>query len=252
VGSKRFLPMVIVVFSFFSASKAQILNIEGLRLVTDTTGWTGHIGIAVSASKFTKSLFTFNTNGHIQLKQEKNIYLLVGNVEIVNVDGASFNKSGFVHFRYNRKLSDLIKLEAFTQAQFNALIKIESRLLNGFGIRLKLSQYEKAKFYYGLTYMHESEKLKDRAVTDQANRMSSYFTFTLSPESIVTFSNTTYIQPLIGNINDFRVSNDTNLSFKINKHLSLNTMLHYLFDSRPPIDVPTSNYQIYNGLTFKF
>ncbi len=252
VSSKKLLLQLIVVFIFAASAKSQILNIEGLRLVTDTTGWSGQMGVAVSASKFTKSLFSFNTNGHVQLKQDKNLYLLVGNSEIVNVNGSSFNKSGFAHFRYNRKISDLIRLEGFTQIQFNALIKIESRWLNGAGIRFKLSQYEKAKFYFGLTYMHESEKLTDRDVTDQANRMSSYFTFTLAPEAIVTFSNTTYVQPLIGNIHDFRISNDTNLSFKINKHLSLNALLHYLYDSKPPIDVPTSNYQIYNGLTFKF
>jgi Protein of unknown function, DUF481 len=230
----------------------QILNVEGLRMVTDTVGWSGQMGLAISASKFTKSFFTFNSNGHIQLKQEKNLYLLVANMDMVNVDGASFNKTGFAHFRYNRKLSEWIKLEAFTQLQSNVLTKIGSRWLNGIGIRLKLSQYEKAKFYYGLTYMHESEKITDRSVTDQANRVSSYFTFTLVPESIVTFSNTTYIQPLIGNIHDFRISNDINLAFKINKHLSLTTSLHYLYDSKPPIDVPNTNYQVYNGLTFKF
>lgn len=251
----KYSSFIVLVFIYcISPQKAigQILNVEGLRMVTDTVGWSGQMGLAISASKYTKSFFTFNSNGHVQLKQEKNLYLLVANMDMVNVDGASFNKTGFAHFRYNRKLSEWVKLEAFTQLQSNVLTKIGSRWLNGVGIRLKLSQYEKAKFYYGLTYMHESEKITDRTVTDQANRVSSYFTFTLVPESIVTFSNTTYVQPLIGNIHDFRISNDINLAFKINKHLSLTTSFHYLYDSRPPTDVPATNYQVFNGLTFKF
>ncbi len=252
VFSKKVTTVIFTVLTLTFTAQAQILNVEGLRLVTDTVGWSGHIGTAISASKFTKSFFTFNTNGHVQLKNDKNLYLFVSNVEMVNVDGASFNKNGFAHFRYNRKFSDLVKLEAFTQVQFNALTKIQHRILNGVGIRLKLSQYEKAKFYYGLAYMHETEKITDIKHTDQANRVSSYLSFTLAPEAIVTLSNTTYLQPLIGNIHDYRVSNDVNLSFKINKHLSLNALLHYLYDAKPPTGVPTSNYQIYNGLTFKF
>jgi Protein of unknown function, DUF481 len=249
---RSFIVLMLIYCISTQKAQSQILNVESLRMVTDTVGWSGQMGLAISASKYTKSFFTFNSNGHIQLKQEKNLYLVVANIDMVNVDGASFNKTGFAHFRYNRKLSEWVKLEAFTQIQSNVLTKIGSRWLNGVGIRLKLSQYEKAKFYYGLTYMHESEKITDRTVTDQANRVSSYFTFTLAPESIVTFSNTTYVQPLIGNIHDFRVSNDINLAFKINKHLSLITSLHYLYDSKPPTDVPATNYQIFNGLTFKF
>ena len=252
LSSKLYIPIWFFLLIYSVSLNGQILNIESLRIVTDTTGWSGNLGFAVSASKSTKSFFNISTNGHLQRQDTKNLILLVGNIDVVNAGGEQFNNSGFAHLRYNRKVTDLLRLEAFTQVQFNAITKIENRILNGLGIRLKLSQYEKAKFYYGLTFMNEYERLSEPNIINRDNRISTYFTFTLAPEQTVSLSNTTYVQPLIGNINDYRLSNDISLIFKINKHLQLSINFHYLFDSKPPIDVPSVNYQFNNGLTFKF
>jgi len=162
------------------------------------------------------------------------------------------NNRGYSHFRYNYKVNSLIRWEAFTQWQFNALTKISQRWLTGTGPRFKLSEYEKAKFYFGLTYMYEYEELNLPEIYNNDHRLSSYFTFTLLPEKGIRFTNTTYIQPLIKDFTDFRVSNDTNLSFAINKHLKFTTVFGFLYDSNPPVDVPQTNYLINNGLQYKF
>jgi hypothetical protein len=230
----------------------QILNIEQRRIITDTTGWSGTIGLSVSASKYIQSYFSTNTNGHLQYSDGKNLLLAYGGVNFVSAGGQEFNNSGFGHLRYNRKINTLLRLEAFTQVQYNSLTKIESRILNGVGIRLKLSPYETAKFYYGLTIMNEYEKLKDPELINKDNRVSSYFTFTLTPESNIKFTNTTYIQPKFGDIRDYRLSNDASMIFGINKHLKMTTSFHYLYDSEPPQGVPKVNYEVRNGLSFRF
>ncbi len=238
---------------FFSiAAKSQIINIESQRIITDTTGWSGNAGITLAASKFTKSYAAVSTNGHIQYQTSKDLWLFIVDYDLVNAGGENFNNSAFGHIRYNRKLSDLIRLEIFTQGQFNSVTKIDIRYLNGIGLRFKLSPYERAKFYYGLTYMLEYERLKDPAITNNDSRLSSYFTFTLRPEETVLFVNTTYMQPRLSDFRDYRFSNDTRLVFNVTDQLKFMTTFHFLYDSRPPEGIPTINYQVRNGLSYGF
>lgn len=244
--------VVILLCFVCTLANGQILNIEKRRLITDTTGWSGTLSASISASQYTRSFFSSGANGNVQLKSGDNLYLLYGGITFVNGGGDDFNNAGFGHLRYNRKINEVLRLELFTQIQYNSLTKITSRILNGGGIRLKLSEYETAKFYYGLTYMYEHEELKQPELINKDHRLSSYLTFTLTPVETIRFRNTTYVQPKFGDVYDYRLSNDTSMSFKINKHLRLTTNFHYLYDSRPPVEVPSINYEITNGLTFAF
>ena len=213
---KRSIILWAFLMIFSLAGNSQIINIESQRIVTDTTGLSGNAGITLAASKFTKSYAAVSTNGHIQYQTPKDLWLFIIDYDLVNAGGENFNNSAFGHIRYNRELSDVIRLEIFTQGQFNSVTKIDIRYLNGLGLRLKLSPYERAKFYYGLTYMHEYERLKEPSVTNNDSRLSSYFTFTLRPEETVLFVNTTYIQPRLSDFEDYRFSNDTRLVCSVN------------------------------------
>lgn len=243
--------VLILVFSQFQAF-GQIKNIESQRIITDTTGWSGDMGVSISAAKNTVSFFSFNGDGHLQHQTSKDLYLALIDYNLVNAGGEEFSNSGFLHFRYNRKISKLVRWELFTQGQFNDLTKIKSRYLYGTGIRFKLSDLERAKFYYGLSMMYESETLTDVTKKNNDGRWSSYFTFTLQPEQTVNLSNTTYLQPKMNRFRDLRLTNDTKLSFKISNHLNFSTNFHYLYDAFPPDGVPKSSYEISNGLTYGF
>jgi hypothetical protein len=230
----------------------QIINIESQRIITDSTGMSGDIGLSLAASKNAKSYVAFNGHGHLQYKNHNDLWLFIMDYDLVNAGNENFSDSWFGHIRYNRKIGEVIRPEAFIQAQFNEISKIDLRILNGIGIRLKLSDLERAKFYYGITYMYEYEEVSDLAKINKDHRLSSYFTFTLKPEKTVLLRNTTYIQPLIKEFEDFRLSNDTRLIFSITKQLKFTTTFSFLYDSRPPIGVPNSIYQINNGLNFQF
>jgi hypothetical protein len=231
---------------------AQIYNVEQQRIVTDTTGWAGRFGLSISASKFIQSAFSTNAYSYIQYKTKKDLYLFITNYDIVSGGGETFDNRAYAHLRYNRKINELVRWEYFFQIQYNSLTKIEQRILNGTGPRLKLSTYEKAKFYFGIAYMFEYEVTLEPEQINQDHRLSSYFTFTLLPEKGISLTNTTYIQPLIENFYDYRVSNDTSLSFAINKKLNFTTNLSFLYDDNPPEEVPNLNYFVRNGLSYNF
>jgi len=232
-------------------STAQIVNIEGKRIATDTTGFAGKVGVALNASKYAQSYVAANLHSHLQYKTTKDFYLFIADYEVVNAGGESFNNSAFAHLRYNRKLSKVIRWEIFSQAQYNSVTKIQLRLLNGLGLRFKMSEYERAKFYWGISAMYEHEDVQDISPVDDI-RLNSYLTFTLQPEETVKFINTTYAQPLAKTFSDYRISNTSKLIFDITKKLKFITDFSFLYDSKPPIDIPQVNYQIRNGLTYKF
>ena len=235
-----------------SASNAQIINMESKRISTDTTGFSGKMGVSLAASRFTQSFVSADVSGQIQYKTTKNLYLLVGDFQLVNAGGESFNNSGYGHFRYNRKFNDVIRGELFSQIQYNSVTKISRRVLNGIGLRFKLSPHENAKIYWGFAYMNEYEELSDPKIINKDHRLSSYFTFTLLPVENISFRNTTYVQPKIDDFNDYRLANSTLLNFGITKNLRFTTVFSFLYDSRPPIDIPTINYQVKNGLNYTF
>ena len=73
-----------------------------------------------------------------------------------------------------------------------------------------------------------------------------------SPEETVTFSSTTYAQPLLKDWGDYRISNETSLSLNISKKLTFNATFKYAFDSQPPFEVPHNTYAFSNGLELEF
>ena len=100
--------------------------------------------------------------------------------------------------------------------------------------------------------MYEYEELSDPEITNKDNRLSSYFTFTLAPVKTISLRNTTYAQPKMEDFKDYRLANNTVLSFGITNNLRFTTVFSFLYDSRPPLDVPTINYQVKNGLNYTF
>jgi hypothetical protein len=235
-------------------SRAQIVNIERQRIASDTVGWFGSAAVAFSGQKNTKSIIALSSNTLLEYKSKstKDLWLLITEFSLISADGDRFANNGFGHLRYNTKFNDAIRWEFFAQVQYNSLTKIDRRYLAGSGPRIKLTQFEHAKFYFGIAYMYEIEKLLDPAITLYDHRMSSYFSFSLLPEEDVSFVSTTYAQPLFTDFSDYRISNETTLILAITRKLNLTSSFRYAYDAVPPIGVPNSTYAFSNGLELEF
>ncbi|MBK9983075.1 MAG: DUF481 domain-containing protein [Saprospiraceae bacterium] len=208
--SWRYLGIAILI-AFSSSIKAQIVNIERLRIPDDSTGWLGTARLNFSGSRSTKSYIALSTGTLLEYKSKKNkdLWLFITDFNLVSAEGEKFSNSGWGHIRYNHKLGKAIRWEIFSQLQYNKLTKIKQRAIAGTGPRFKLTQYDDAHFYLGVAYMFEYEEDAEVFLVHRDSRLSSYFTFTLSPEETVTFTSTTYGQPLFADFKDYRVSNET-------------------------------------------
>ena len=252
--TNRKYSIIALLFFAWTAAQSQIVNIERRRIATDSTGWFGQANVSFSGSKNTKSVLALASGLLVEYKSKstKDLWLLISDLSLISANKEKFSNSGFGHLRYNRKLGEAVRWEIFTQLQYNSLTHIEHRFLVGSGPRFKLTQYENAKFYLGIAYMFEQEKLLAPKIFLQDHRISSYFSFSLTPEEDVSFISTLYIQPLLKQFEDYRISNETALTLEITDKLDLSAIFRYSYDSFPPIDVPKSIYSFANTILVEF
>ncbi|HSF46430.1 MAG TPA: DUF481 domain-containing protein [Chitinophagaceae bacterium] len=232
---------------------AQIINVENSRIHTDTVGWAGELGAQVSFTKNTQEVFLAQMNAHLQYKTQKDLFLILGNYGFLSGDAVKLINNSFIHFRYNRKLSNITRLEAFFQVLQNPVTLIDYRILTGAGPRFKLSDSKKLKLYAASLVMHEYERELDSAKTIHNDiRNSSYVSFSLLFNSQTELVNTLFYQPLFTSISDFRVLDQLKFSVKTGKKFAVTLNLNYLYDNAPVSGVPRINYTFSTGLDYKF
>lgn len=248
---KKLLFLFFAIISF--PISAQILNVESLRRVTDTSGFSGSIGADFSLKRDSNKFLEFSSDALIQYKMRKHLVLWKNDVNFKNIEGNKFQNSGVTHLRYNYKIQPQIALEIFTQAQYNKVSKINFRGLLGIGPRFKLTTSEEYKIYLGTHLMYEQEELDDDITPIQRDfRNSSYLSFSLYPSSRVTFVGTTYFQPKLKNFKDYRVSSETSVVVNLFAKFSLKTTYMFIYDQYPAEGVPTSQYELKTGVVYLF
>ncbi len=233
--------------------QAQIINTESLRMVTDTTGWSGSVSLNVGFVKNTRELFKVKNKIHVQYKAPKHLILFMNAIGFDRADGADFVNKGAQHLRYNYKFHPKLSWEAFLQNQYNAISKIDYRRLAGTGLRWKMTTSEKYKIYLGSLFMYEYEKTKeDISVLHIDWRNSTYLSFSFYFNKQISLISTTYYQPAFEDFSDYRVSHVSAVSFKILKNLSFKTAFNLTYDALPVEGIPNKQYDLTNGLFYTF
>jgi Protein of unknown function, DUF481 len=237
-------------------SLAQIVNIEEQRITgtNDSVHWYGHLRLGANFVKVQESIMQLNANAQVEHKMGKSLLLFLMDGRFLRAGGTEFNNAGFAHLRYNRKLTDPLSLEVFTQAQYNRLLYMELRALVGSGLRYRVYKNAtgKSRVYAGVAYLFEHNRFTDETEDRNWHRLSSYLSFTFRPWAGVTFSSTTYFQPKIDYWPNHRFSTECRLDTPLGKKLSFFTDFSLQTDKALPVAAPVSTYAWQNGLTYKF
>ncbi len=244
---------IILILCFSSAFlRAQVINIESKRFLNDTNGWVGVTDFSFNILQNTQQVLSFSNNFRIQYQKNKSRIIFLNDINFIKAGNTNFVNSGYQHIRYNFKINKHFTIEAFTQTQYNPVLRLNFRFLNGIGPRVKVLKTEKAKIYAAALYMYEYDDITNESQKIYEQRLSSYITFTFHFFKSIDISSTTFYQPNLGYINDYRIANDTGLEIFINKHLNYKTSFNLLYDTKQPIGVPELVYVLKNGLTLKF
>ncbi|HEX5025552.1 MAG TPA: DUF481 domain-containing protein [Agriterribacter sp.] len=246
-----FLPIVLLFIG--SVTYSQIVNIESRRIYTDTTGWAGSFGGGFNLSENVDRVFSANGFAHVQYKTKKDLYLLLGDYSFLKGEDTKYSDNALLHLRYNRKLSNLIRWEVFSQLQNNKISKIDLRWLAGTGPRFKLVGSDLLHLYLGVLVMYEYEKeLQDIPVNHHLVRNSSYIAITLKPTSTLEIISTSFYQPAFQRWSDFRIFNQESVALAVTERLSATINWTYLYDSEPVEGIPNRSYTLSAGFKYAF
>lgn len=236
------------------AAHSQIVNIESARMQSDTVGWMGKIGAAVSLTQNTGKIFQANFGSHLQYKtsNDQGLWLILGNVNFLKAGSNRLVSDGLLHLRYNRKVNEWLRWEFFGQVQNNIVTQIDSRMLFGTGPRFKLVKLPSFKLYAASLFMYELEKEKTTPVVKHNDvRNSSYLSFTWLPRSNIEMISTTYFQPLLNKLSDYRILNQITFNVKATNHFGLSLQWNYLHDRFPAGTAPKTTYNFATGFTYE-
>jgi Protein of unknown function, DUF481 len=253
---KRFLPLLLTAAIFVPhTSSAQIVNIEKARMQSDTTGWMGGAGMAVALTQNTQKIFLADLEAHLQYKtsNDKGLWLILGNYGFLKAGGSKLISNGFMHLRYNRKINEWLRWEVFGQFQNNSITQIDSRVLAGTGPRFKLVKNKILRLYAASLLMFESEKERTTPVVSHNDfRSSSYISLTWTPAPNLEVITTSFFQPLLKKMSDYRILNQASLRVKATRHFSLSLKWNYLHDRFPAGTAPKTTYTFATGIDYDF
>ncbi len=224
---------------------------ENRQLDNDSTPWKGQVELNVYAIKNNASLFRLGSGSQIEYHEQKNTYLSLNELRLILSRGRDLENRGFQHFRYQRELNDLISLEVFTQFQFDQILRIKIRQLNGIGPRFRIHKKGKERLFVGVHYMYEYEEEYVTGNINRDHRMSSHITVSKKFERSV-INGIVYYQPLFTDFSDYRISASTAYSIELRTQLYFNIRLELAHDSNPVEGVTELTYTLVNGFNLAF
>jgi len=243
----KYLTILLIFVSF--NLKSQIVNIEGNRFYNDTNKVTGFIKGNLFINQSTNSL-SLNSNIHVQIKQDSNrLYLFLFDLNDIKSGNSIIDNYRIEHFRFNYKLSKFITDEFFIQELHNNYLQIDSRINIGEGIRIKYLSNKSYKIYNGFLIMKENY-LNSNSIYKNCFRYDLYISFNFKIDSAIFIVNTTYYQPIINDIFNYRISDELSLDIKISKHFMFEESICYIFQSISPKEV--KNKFLTNKVSFAF
>lgn len=249
---KVFLVVVYLSIASINFIHAQVINVESKRFYNDTNGWIGVTDFSFNILQNTQQVLSFSNNFRIQYQKNKSRIIFLNDINFIKAGNTDFANAGYQHIRYNYKFNKLLTAEAFTQTQYNPILKLNFRYLVGLGPRIKILKKSFARIYAAVLYMYEYDEVTTDSEKIKEHRASAYLTFTLHLLKNLDITSTTFYQPNLGYFNDYRIANDTGLEINITKHLNYKTSFNLLYDTKQPIGVPNLVYNLKNGLSIKF
>ncbi|MFO8053970.1 MAG: DUF481 domain-containing protein [Bacteroidales bacterium] len=242
--------LIILLFCSYTYGHAQIMNIERLRLESDS-GWTGTATGAYNINKSSKKVSQLQTNLHVQYHKDIHTYLMVSDLNLIKAGRENFENNGSQHFRYTRSMNNWMSLEGFSQFQYNRILKIRFRNLWGGGIRFEIFDQDHFKWYLGNMMMYEHEQYENEKKSNTL-RLSYFINIMYQWEEHISLSSIVYIQPKMFDLPDLRVNWQSSLNFKVLDNLSIGIQYNWMTDSRPPEGVSKVIYSLRNKISYSF
>ena len=236
----------LVAFGLGSLLLAQV-NTEAMRKGDLTPGLHPALDLDLGVVAGNSELFQINATLRFDYLKSTSHTFVVGSRQFGQTDSLFSNK-GFIHLRRTHSLRRGLLIEGFLQNEFNQFIRLKNRNLVGGGLRIRWPwrQTEEqgtsiVKLDTGLGFMWEQERITNAKDPEDSSksllRSTNYLVLGWEPDERLLIQVTTYFQPDIRRLSDFRLLIDGGLSINLTGKLSLAIKLRTRYDNDPPIIV---------------
>jgi hypothetical protein len=236
---------------------AQLVNIESLRKANDSVRFVFNIDLSAQYKENNNNKQTeFDTDLRIvyRSKNFKNHLFFAAQYQYNHTNQTDINNKVLMHLRYNRIIKPRFRLEWFSQFQHDKVLAIDIRQLLGLGPRIKIIDHNNFTANLGSLYMFEYERILDENRTENFDhRLSSYLSFEVFfLNKSGKFSSVTYYQPRMDKFSDYRMVNQSEISYKLTKNIAALSKVEYYYDAKPPEGIQTNNFNTLFGIKLIF
>jgi len=248
--------IVLFFFVFFAPSlSAQLLNVERIRTIADTTGWHGDLGFDLTLNKYNDRLLKLGNRANTSYYSRLHNYIFLTNLEIINVDGASLVSSGYGHFRAIFLRENRFSPEMFLQYQYNNNLGLRGRSLAGAGVRYTFISRDgfTGRISSALMYEYERWRLSgDQSVENKFIKSSNNISLRgrLSDQSSLLVIGYYQARPDLFFLP--RATLENQLNIRMSRWVTFSVSFVMTHDADPVIDIPKLTYELKNGILISF
>lgn len=240
-----------------------ISNIERERPAPPPEGWSGQVELSANGRTGNVREDRYGTSGRLVFKAEENTYFAILRRARATTRQIKTVDEAFAHARWIHQRSEEFALESFVQWQENEFDNLLSRSLIGGGGRWRIfAEPDQYNFALGMGLFREWERTDLGSFTEreQRYRLNTYWSYTHQFNEQTSWFNTVYLQPDLGDLDDYRILFDAGLSVRILGNLNLRLAYNLKYDSDPPrnldavppVNLRSTNTQYTTSFVYQF
>lgn len=220
-----------------TTSSHAFLNIEALRMSKlKENSSRGSFKLGLNSQNGNVNRERYKVSSLNLYKKTKNTWIALADYQYGETFGLEDTRQGRAHLRFTRHLKKSFQSELYSQVQFNKFQNLNSRKIIGGGCRTTNKFFEeKLKGSFGLGAFYESEELENQ--NNLNNPRGNLYLGMLLTSKIFNFSSTTYYQPNLENMKDYRIHFNLGIETQLGKIIFQQISYSIVKDSRPPKNI---------------
>lgn len=245
-----------LLFLLLPAIANAIVSTSNLHTSTPEEGLHGNVKASLDIKSGNTESESYTTSAIISNHIANRTDYLILESLYETTSGVKSDQHNLAHLRRIISWKPDLDVEVFTQAESNPFTHLDYRVLIGAGQRYHLfKEAGKGVAIFGLGGFYQQEKITSGLAdsgTDHLWRVNSYLVLSYQINPSTTISSTTYFQPSIQDINDYRLLEDAAVEFMLSKSLALEVSYRLSRDSKPPLGVKEGDHQFITTLNYQF
>ncbi|MDP6460761.1 MAG: DUF481 domain-containing protein [Gemmatimonadota bacterium] len=229
--------------------RAEILDTVSGGAPVDS-GYAAQVEGRLGATGGNSDLTDLSLSGTVTWREGRDAVRMMAAADFAVSGGETVRNASMGHLRHNRDFADRFASVLFAQIQRDPMQSLTVRFLLGAGVRFDVLREDRRTLSVGLTPMLETDRIEDGG-QDTIVRVSSFCRAEVPLGERATLDGTVFLQPGAADPGDARGMLSASVRSPLSERLSLVLRLKMAWDSEPPPDVESTDWNLRAGFAFR-